>query len=140
MQLQLQTTSTVLKLLLANPGNSKEMKGALKTCVDQYKYALDEVKSIMSYMGQRNAAMAQSRVGALMAFGLGCNDMFEGLTSPIQKEWKTVYDIASNSLDILKAIEDRESRRRGGKAVTAPITSPPASNPCQRVIGPCNLP
>ncbi|RDX89445.1 hypothetical protein CR513_28826, partial [Mucuna pruriens] len=136
---QVNTTMNVITNLLAQPGNSKDLSDSLSTCLDQFGDITDDIAKALKQVALRDAAEARFMFSAVLSSYSTCNDQFAEGSSPcpIVDETRGVYDHASNSVDILKAIEDRESRRRAGNSVASPLTGPPPS-PCQGQIGLCN--
>ncbi|ESW19501.1 hypothetical protein PHAVU_006G130500 [Phaseolus vulgaris] len=127
-------TTNLITTLLANPSNSKSLNDSLEICSDQYDNMLDSIKDAMSQVALRNAGEARFKFSAVLSYLSACTDEFDN--SPIVKEGKELYDIGGNCLDIMKAIEDRESRlRRRGATVGSP---PAVPSPCQNEIGPCS--
>ncbi|KAJ1414414.1 Pectinesterase inhibitor domain [Sesbania bispinosa] len=140
-QKQVQKTAGVINALLAKPGNPKSLNDSLSTCKDQYSNMLDSISETIKVVAQRNAIEARFKFSAVLSYHASCNDDFgAGVTSPFADDAKLVYDLGGNCLDIMKAIEDRESRRRfaGGKVnPTTPTVPTPSGGPCRGVVGIC---
>ncbi|TKY72356.1 pectinesterase protein [Spatholobus suberectus] len=138
-QKQVQATLNVIASLLTKPGNSNNTSDSLRICQDQYGNILDSIDQTIKQLVQRNVVEAQYKFSGVLPFCSTCNDEFKGLTSPIAKEAKDVYDLGSNCVDILAAIVDREKRRRGGKTGKGLFTGPSSlPGPCQGKVGLCN--
>ncbi|CAJ1962900.1 unnamed protein product [Sphenostylis stenocarpa] len=132
-------TTNLISVLLANPGNSKDLKDSLQTCFEQYDNIKDSIKESLNLVAQRNVIEMRFKFSAVLSYLAACTDEFPN--SPIEKEGQDLFDLGGNCLDIMKAIEDRESRLRpGASPVPTPIvvTPPSAPSPCQNVIGPCS--
>ncbi|KAG4948963.1 hypothetical protein JHK82_042156 [Glycine max] len=134
-QKQVETTSKLITSLLAKPGNSKDLTESLQICKEQYGNILDSIEESKNQVAQRNVIEARFKFSAAISLQVSCNDSFTAGTSPIVKEAQDVFDLAGNCLDIMKAIEDRESRRRRGGS---PVTSPSVPSPCQGQVGLCS--
>ncbi|KHN14350.1 hypothetical protein glysoja_012388 [Glycine soja] len=133
--LPVETTSKLITSLLAKPGNSKDLTESLQICKEQYGNILDSIEESKNQVAQRNVIEARFKFSAAISLQVSCNDSFTAGTSPIVKEAQDVFDLAGNCLDIMKAIEDRESRRRRGGS---PVTSPSVPSPCQGQVGLCS--
>jgi len=134
-------TTILINTLLTNPANSKDLNDSLSICSDQFDSMMDAINETITVIAQRNVAEARFKFSAVLSYLSACTDEFTN--SPIVKEGKDVYDLGGNCLDIMKAIEDRESRRRRGAPVPSPVLGPlpvatPVLTPCQNQIGPCN--
>ncbi|KAG4946106.1 hypothetical protein AAZX31_15G122700 [Glycine max] len=134
-QKQVETTSKLITSLLAKPDNSKDLTESLQICKEQYGNILDSIEESKNQVAQRNVIEARFKFSAAISLQVSCNDSFTAGTSPIVKEAQDVFDLAGNCLDIMKAIEDRESRRRRGGS---PVTSPSVPSPCQGQVGLCS--
>lgn len=119
--MQVEKTSKLISVLLARPGNSKDLGDSLQICKEQYGNIMDSMAEAKSQVAQRNVIEARFKFSSVVSYYESCNDSFTKGTSPIVEEAQGVYDLAGNCLDIMKAIQDRESRRRRG---TGPVTSP----------------
>jgi len=133
--MQVETTSKLITSLLAKPDNSKDLTESLQICKEQYGNILDSIEESKNQVAQRNVIEARFKFSAAISLQVSCNDSFTAGTSPIVKEAQDVFDLAGNCLDIMKAIEDRESRRRRGGS---PVTSPSVPSPCQGQVGLCS--
>lgn len=120
-ELQVEKTSKLISVLLARPGNSKDLGDSLQICKEQYGNIMDSMAEAKNQVAQRNVIEARFKFSSVVSYYESCNDSFTKGTSPIVEEAQGVYDLAGNCLDIMKAIQDRESRRRRG---TGPVTSP----------------
>ncbi|KAG2395516.1 hypothetical protein LR48_Vigan09g184600 [Vigna angularis] len=130
-------TTSLVNRLLTNPTNSKDLNDSLQICSEQFDNMMDSIKETMTVVALRNAAEARFKFSAVLSYLSACTDEFNN--SPIVKEGKDLYDLGGNCLDIMKAIEDRESRRRRGQPMGSPIVGPPPAvlTPCQNSVGPC---
>ncbi|KAK7331254.1 hypothetical protein VNO77_25474 [Canavalia gladiata] len=135
-QKQVENTSSLMTTLLAKPGNSKDMIESLQTCKDQYNNILDSIQDALKQVANRNAIEARFKFSAVLSFHSTCNDQFTNGNSPIANEAQVVYDLGGNCLDIMKAIEDKENRRKRGVTPILPPITPP-TGPCVGVIGLC---
>ncbi|XP_020203388.1 uncharacterized protein LOC109788934 [Cajanus cajan] len=133
-QQQVQTTSERISWLLGNPATDKSTKDSLATCQEQYSSIVDSIHEAIALVAKRNVGEARFQFSAVISFQSSCDDEFEGETSPIAKESQAVFDLAGNCLDIMKAIEDRESRHHGGTTGAVPTN---ATGPCHNTIGTC---
>ncbi|KAK7303542.1 hypothetical protein RJT34_14449 [Clitoria ternatea] len=138
-QQQVNKTASSINTLLARPDNSKDMAESLSTCKDQYENIVDAINDTVKQVSTRNVVEARFKFSAVLSYHSTCNDEFGKEKSPIANDAQGVYDLGGNCLDIMKAIEEREARRRegAGNKSNAPSTGTPATGPCKGAIGNC---
>ncbi|XP_061373646.1 uncharacterized protein LOC133315980 [Gastrolobium bilobum] len=139
-QNQVKRTSSLIALLLAKQSLSKSLRESLTTCQEQYSNMIDDIDITIKEVARRNVVEARFKFSAVLSYQASCNDEFIDGPSPIANEAQGVYDLGGNSLDLMKAIEDREARRESkkhSKPSSSSSSSPAVPNPCKGVIGIC---
>ncbi|XP_027338249.1 uncharacterized protein LOC113852208 [Abrus precatorius] len=111
-QQQAQKALSLINTLLAKPGNPKGLTDSLQICQDQYGNILDAVAETIKLVEKRDVSESRFKFSAVISYYSSCNDDFNNIPAEFVAESKTVFDLGSNCLDIMKAIDDREMARR----------------------------
>ncbi|GAU47322.1 hypothetical protein TSUD_377960 [Trifolium subterraneum] len=111
---QIQVVKTVAKIAGSIfTSSDKNIADALKICKEQYGNMIDSIIETVTLVSNRNAVEARFKFSAFISYHSSCEQAFiesKNANSPFADDAKVVYDLGANILDILKAIEDRESR------------------------------
>lgn len=134
-KLQVDKTAAAINSLIATPGVSKSMADSLSVCKEQYDNMIDSIAETVALVAKRDVSEAKYKFSAVISYHQACNDQFDAGTSPITNDAQGVFDLGSNSLDIMHAIEVREMRRRGNAVPVPSLGSD--GGPCKGVIGIC---
>ncbi|MCH83547.1 pectinesterase inhibitor [Trifolium medium] len=111
---QAQVVKTVAKI--ANSiftSSDKNIANALTICKEQYGNMVDSLIEVITLVSKRNAVEARFKFSAFISYHSSCEQAFvesKNAIPPFADDAKVVYDLGANILDILKAIEDRETR------------------------------
>jgi pectinesterase inhibitor-like protein len=111
---QVQVVKTVGHIATAIlTSNDKNIADALAICKDQYGMIVDAVAESVLLVSKRNAGEARFKFSGVISYNSACKDVFvesNNAIAPFAADAQAVVDHASNCLDIMKAIEDRDRR------------------------------
>ncbi|KAK7412803.1 hypothetical protein VNO78_04439 [Psophocarpus tetragonolobus] len=132
-QKEVQKTYDQILSLLGQAGNSKDTNDTLSDCKEQFEDMFDSIDDSIKLVAKRDAGEARFKFSAVLSYLASCTDDFTA-PSPIAAQENIISDLGGNCLDIMKAIEDRDTRRH------FPLTPLPSSppSPCSHQVGLCS--